>query len=84
MTFEAYIYIFDSYLHFLCLFSLIQLLALGFLALLEEKIKALEKIKSIADHREEDSQGGKVGNDSVRDSWRKQIPTFTRVGEKGK
>lgn len=84
MTFEAYVYIFDSCLHFTCLFSLIQLLALGFLALLEEKKKDLEKIKSIADHREEDSQGGKVGNNSVRDSWRKRIPTFTGVGEKGK
>lgn len=50
----------------------------------KKKKKDLEKIKSIADHREEDSQGGKVGNNSVRDSWRKRIPTFTGVGEKGK
>jgi len=83
MTFKSYVYILIAPYILFAYFSLIQLLGLGFLALLEEK-KKLERLKSIAGQRKEDSQGGKVGNSSVRDSLRKQIPAFTGVGEKGK
>lgn len=70
ITFEPHIYILIALYILFAYFSLIQLLALGFLALLEENEEP-EKIKSIADHRKEDNQGGKVGNNSVRDSWGK-------------